>query len=112
MKLQTGNSRALRHDSLEEVRLPIMLVVTLGAALAVALALKHALPVEAVLPALVILMFAAAAFIGFAGFAAGRSMKQSIFDIAGVFTFVGVFIAAAVEPEQMVGLMESVRTEK
>ena len=55
---------------------------------------------------------AANTIVGVASFAAGRNIKHSLFDIAGVFTFAGVFIAAAVEPEQMVGLMESVRAEK
>ncbi len=83
-----------------------MLAMTLGAAVLVGLIIKQTLPVDAVLPALVALSFAAAGTIGLAGILNGRTLRLALLDVAGVLTFVGIFTAVAVEPDQMVRLMQ------
>jgi hypothetical protein len=107
MKLGFGSPRRARNDKdLGDTRLPLMLAATLCAAVLVTTFVKQTLPIDAVLPALAAVTFAAAAFVGVAGVVSGRGVRLAMFDVAGVLTFVGIFTAAAVEPEQMMRLMQ------
>ena len=111
MKPEFSASSAMRHEGLAEAKLPLMLIATLCVALVVGLVLKHTVPADAVLPALVLLTFLSAGAAGLAGLMSGRSFRQAILDMAGVLTFVGIFAAVAVEPDQMALLMEGTRGE-
>jgi hypothetical protein len=71
---------------------------------------------DALIPTVVILLFVAACI---AALAAGRGASDArddrrpltYWDVAGVLTLIGIGISAAVEPEQMVRLVESAHRE-
>ena len=84
----------------------IALTGALAAAVVFAAVLQPSLPLEALIPATVTLIFALAA--GVALFAWLKPVPRRHFtywDAAGVLTFIGIVAAAAVEPEQMAQLV-------
>jgi hypothetical protein len=111
MKLSTsvkpgpGGQAAVRN--IADVRLPVMLGGALCVALLVATLMKQTLPTDAILPAVTALTFACAALVGVAGAVSGRGVRLAMLEFAGVLTCVGIFTAAAIEPDQIIRLMQS-----
>jgi hypothetical protein len=70
----------------------------------------YLLPAEFVLPFVVILLFVLACFAAMVALrrpARTEASRLSYWDVAGAITFVGICIAALVDPEHLVRLVES-----
>jgi peptidoglycan/LPS O-acetylase OafA/YrhL len=68
------------------------------------------LPADALLPAIGVLFFVLAAAVALTWpRAASDAMPLTYWDVAGLLTLVGIFAVAAVEPDQMVRLLEANR---
>lgn len=75
----------------------VALIATLG--------IRNVVPVEALAPAIVTLLFAAAAMTACFALLCRRDRLQFMwFDLAGSLTFIGVVISVLIEPDQMVRL--------
>lgn len=67
------------------------------------------LPRDLVLPAVSTLFFVLAAAVALVGWACRQASERApltYWDVAGVLTFVGIFAAALIEPDQLVRLVE------
>jgi len=83
-------------------------IVFAGALAAVALAavLAQSLSKDHVLPTVSTLLFVFAAAVALVGWRRPmREARLSYWDVAGVLTFIGICVAAAIEPDQMVRLV-------
>jgi uncharacterized membrane protein HdeD (DUF308 family) len=79
--------------------------ILLGVLIA-ALGIRSVLPTDALVPAVVTLLFAlGAATAGFALLCRRNQARTMWFDIAGILTFVGVAVSILIEPDQMVRLL-------
>jgi hypothetical protein len=68
-------------------------------------AIRHWVPTEALAPAIVTLLFgAAAATAGAAWLCSARPLRILWLDLAGSLTFIGVAISILIEPDQIAGL--------
>lgn len=75
----------------------VALIATMG--------IRNVVPVEALAPAIVTLLFGIAALTaGFALLCRGDRFRIMWFDLAGSLTFIGVVLSVLIEPDQMVGL--------
>jgi hypothetical protein len=73
--------------------------------LVAALAIRHLVPVDALAPAIVTLMFVAGAAAAGAGWLCRNRRLQILWlDLAGSLTFIGIVISVLIEPDQMVRL--------
>lgn len=74
-------------------------------ALIAALGIRNAVPLDALAPAIVTLLFAAGAMTaGFALLCRRDRFRSMWFDLAGGLTFIGVVLSVLIEPDQMVRL--------
>ena len=81
------------------------MAVALLATLIATLAIQQLVPKDAVVPALVTLLFAVSAPIaGFALLCHRNSLRLMWFDLAGGLAFIGVVVSVFIEPEQLVRL--------
>jgi uncharacterized membrane protein HdeD (DUF308 family) len=79
--------------------------ILLGVLIA-ALGIRSVLPTDALVPAVVTLLFTlGAATAGFALLCRRNQARTMWFDIAGILTFVGVAVSILIEPDQMVRLL-------
>ena len=79
-----------------------------------ALALSAAtLPQDLVMPAVSTLFFILAALVGVVAWAHGRMAPDALtyWDVTGALTLIGICVAATVDPEQMVRLIEGTHRE-
>ena len=84
----------------KELMAGILLTVLFGA-----LAIRHLMPADALVPAIVTLIFAVgAAAAGAAWLCRTRRLRILWLDLAGSLTFIGIVISALIEPDQMVRL--------
>ncbi len=75
----------------------VALIATVG--------IRNVVPVEALAPAIVTLLFGVAALTaGFALLCRGDRFRIMWFDLAGSLTFIGVVLSVLIEPDQMVRL--------
>ena len=98
---------SIRAQSNEPAISPLLtLTGALAASLAVIALTHHRMPVDAVLPAVVLLFFILSATVALIAWRRPVPPRQfSYWDAAGVLTLLGVCVAASVEPEQMVRLV-------
>ncbi|MDB5573815.1 MAG: hypothetical protein JWR79_972 [Tardiphaga sp.] len=80
-----------------------LLALTLTLALAVALGLRAVLSLDALAPVVATLMFVLAAATGCAALLLRK--RTMFFDLAGLLTFIGVFISIMIESDQMTRLL-------
>ena len=74
-------------------------------ALLATVGIRNVVPVDALAPAIVTLLFAVAALTaGFALLCRRDQFRIMWFDLAGSLTFIGVVLSVLIEPDQMVGL--------
>jgi peptidoglycan/LPS O-acetylase OafA/YrhL len=74
-------------------------------ALIAAVAIRNLVPVDALAPAIVTLLFALAALTGSLALLCRRNGLRTMWiDLAGSLTFVGVVLSVLIEPDQMVRL--------
>ena len=84
----------------------LVLAVALAAVLAVGAVFRHMMSDDALLPGLSFALFILAAAVAIIAWQRPVPARQfSYWDAAGVLTAIGIVIAAAVEPEQMVRLV-------
>jgi hypothetical protein len=84
----------------------LVLAGALAAVLTVGAVFRHAIPDDALLPALSFAFFILAAAVAMIAWQRPVPARQfSYWDAAGVLTAIGIVVAAAVEPEQMVRLV-------
>ena len=97
----------VRSQSAEPAISPLFaLTGALAAVLTVTALSRHMLPADGVLPAVSILFFVMSAAVALIAWRRSIPARQfSYWDAAGVLTLLGVCVATAVEPEQMVRLM-------
>ncbi|MCA6118072.1 hypothetical protein J6524_24805 [Bradyrhizobium sp. WSM 1738] len=75
----------------------VALIATVG--------IRNVVPVDALAPAIVTLLFAVAAVAaGFALLCRSDRFRTMWFDLAGGLTFIGVVLSALIEPDQMIRL--------
>jgi hypothetical protein len=73
---------------------------------ALTVALHGLIPAEALTPVVTTLLFALAAGTAVVGSVLrDRLTRMMLFDVAGVFTFVGVAVSVLIEPDQLVRLV-------
>jgi hypothetical protein len=103
----TNPIERLRVRSLPSMSGPhIIFAGALTAAVATAAVLAQSLSKDHVLPAVSTLLFVLAAAVALIGWRRPtRGPRLSYWDVAGVLTFIGICVAAAVEPDQMVRLV-------
>jgi len=77
----------------------------LAVTLALAVWLAHSLPADALSPAISAALFAIAAVVALVGWRLPVDRRFSYRDVAGLLILIGIYIAAAVDPEQMVRLV-------
>jgi hypothetical protein len=104
MKPESSQSQGPRLD-VGNTGFPLILAVILCSTLVAFSAMSSVLARDAVLPALVSLLFGSAAVAGLIAIMRGRNTGAAMFDVAGVLTFVGIVVAVSIEPDQMVRLM-------
>jgi hypothetical protein len=84
----------------------LVFVGALAAAVATAVVLAQSLSKDHVLPTVSTLLFLMAAAVALVAWRhPTRGPHLSYWDVAGVLTFIGIFVAAAIEPDQMVRLV-------
>lgn len=84
----------------------IVFVGALAAAVATAAVLAQSLSKDHVLPTVSTLLFVLAAAVALVAWRRPtRGPRLSYWDVAGVLTFIGICVAAAIEPDQMVRLV-------
>jgi hypothetical protein len=84
----------------------LVLAVALAAVLTVGAVLHHNMSDDALLPGISVAFFILAATVAMLAWQHPLPVRQfSYWDAAGVLTVIGIVIAAAVEPEQMVRLV-------
>ena len=84
----------------------IILAGALAAAVATAAVLDQSLSKDHVLPGVSTLLFALAAAVALIAWRRPtRGPRLCYWDVAGVLTFIGICVAAAIEPDQMVRLV-------
>jgi uncharacterized membrane protein HdeD (DUF308 family) len=103
----TDRSQIVRkHDRGSTHRAKEMFAGILLGVLIAALGIRSVLPTDALVPAVVTLLFAlGAATAGFALLCRRNQARTMWFDIAGILTFVGVAVSILIEPDQMVRLL-------
>ena len=75
------------------------------AALLAALALRNLVPIDALAPAVVTLLFAVGAVTaGLALLCRAGQLRMMWFDLAGGLTFIGIVLAVLIEPDQLIRL--------
>jgi hypothetical protein len=86
--------------------------------IAFALPALYALPREFVMPAISILLFISAGLVALVASTRGRLFEQghatsqvTYWDVAGALTLIGICAAATVDPDQVVRLVESGRSQ-
>jgi hypothetical protein len=90
----------------------IALAGALAVILAVAAVLDQSLPKEHLLPAVCTMFFAAAAVVAaIAWFRPMLRRPMSYWDIAGGLTFIGICMAALIEPDQLIRFIAGTPTE-
>jgi hypothetical protein len=94
------------HDSSAPTRelmagiLLVTLIVTLG--------IRQLVPAEAMVPAIVTLLFAGSAVTAGLALACRRGRLRTMwFDLAGGLTFVGIVVSVLIEPDQLVRLFSA-----
>jgi hypothetical protein len=86
----------------------IVFVGALAAAVATAAVLTQSLTEDHVLPTVSTLLFVLAAVVALIAWQRPtRGPRLSYWDVAGVLTLIGICVAAAIEPDQMVRLVAS-----
>jgi len=90
----------------------VALTGALAVVLAVATLVHRTLPGDALMPAVSLLFFVIAAVVALFAWRRPSPERQFCYsDVAGVLIFIGIFIAAQVEPEQMVRLVEGAHNQ-
>ncbi|WP_291854534.1 hypothetical protein [Bradyrhizobium sp.] len=96
-------ARSRRRENL--ARAKELMAGTLLVALVAALAIRNAVPAEALAPAVVTILFVAGAVTaGFALVCRRDRLRTMWFDLAGSLTFIGIVLSVLIEPEQTIGL--------
>lgn len=111
MKSASGGIRGWHDETRSDVRPLIIAVTGLALTLIVVVLLRSHLPADALLPATVLALFALAAVSGLAGAASSRPSRAAYLQAAGALTFIGIVVAALVEPDQLVRLVTSERSD-
>ena len=92
-----GQENAARGKELMAGILLVALIATLG--------IRNLVPVDALAPAIVTLLFAVGATTaGFALLCRRDRFRTMWFDLAGSLTFIGVVLSVLIEPDQMIRL--------
>ena len=92
-----GQENTTRGKELMAGILLVALIATLG--------IRNLVPVDALTPAIVTLLFAiGATTAGFALLCRRDRFRTMWFDLAGSLTFIGVVLSVLIEPDQFVGL--------
>ena len=82
-----------------------LMAAILLAALLAGLAIRHMVPADALAPAAVTLLFAAAAAAaGLALLCRAGEFRTMWFDLAGSLTFIGVVLSVLIDPDQLIRL--------
>ena len=88
----------------------LALAATLLGMIAAFVLAQSSLPIDAVLPAMVLLLFLVAGIAAVMAWSDASRLPPGHLtyrDVSGVLTFVGILLAAAVEPDQLVRLVAS-----
>jgi hypothetical protein len=92
-----GRENTAQGTALMAGILLVALIATLG--------IRHAVPVDALAPAIVTLLFAVGAMTAGLALLCRRDRFRVIwFDLAGSLTFIGVVLSVLIEPDQMMRL--------
>jgi hypothetical protein len=109
MSITNPLGRARFRDS-ERSSGPLVVLTGTVAVVAAALWGQHA-PPEALVPAASLLLFVLAAVVALVAWWRPLPLRRfSYWDAAGILTFIGICMGAAVEPDQMVGLVAGTRS--
>ena len=97
----------VRTQSKEPAISPLLVLTgALASVLTMAALTHHTMQADALLPAVILMFFLAAAAVALTAWQYPMPARQfSYWDAAGVLTALGICMAAAVEPEQMVRLV-------